>query len=194
MDLYDPPPRETQQRFHAISNPSVTFGSLAFDGFPNDENFRLGSVSFDEAGIVGGGDGIAPNTALSLGVGTDPADSGYVNYGRGSPTNTFVDSFAGTVTLAGGLPTAINLTSSVHLVIPFLGDLQAPGTFTITGNHFDGYLASGTPGSGSQLIWDFGGTLTTVTPVPEPSTWVLASTGLLGLAIVRYRRRQAARV
>src|SRR5690606_26050507 len=92
MDLYDPPPRETQQRFHSIQDPSVTYGNLAFNGFPNDENFRLGSVEFDDSAVPSG-TGSAPITAIVLGVGHDPAESRYLNYYRWTDSVTVVDDF-----------------------------------------------------------------------------------------------------
>ena len=81
VDLYDPPPRQTQQRFHLISDPSVTVGSTSYDGFPNDANFRLGSVTYDDNDLVAGS-GVATITAMTLGVGHDPADPTYYNYYR----------------------------------------------------------------------------------------------------------------
>lgn len=187
MDLFDPPPRETQQRFHAISDPSVTFGNLAFDGFPNDDDFRLGLVTFDDSALVGG-TGVAPITDLLLGVGTDPTDPTHVNYGRWSPINTLVDSFSGTVAVANGIITSINLVADVRLQLNPIGSvfLDAPGTFSIAGDRFAGYMSvESTPGM--EMIWDFSGTLTTVT-VPEPSTWFLATMGLTAMALLRKRR------
>lgn len=189
MDLFDPPPRETQQRFHAISDPSVTFGSLALDGFPHDENFRLGTVTYNDAGL--GGNGVAPITGVTLGVGADPADASYVNYARWTPINTTVDSFVGTVTLAAGQVTSIDLNSVVTLTIPAVANRQAPGTFTISGNRFDGHMETSntatSPGD-NRFVWDFAGTLTTV--VPEPSSLLLAALGAAFLGRARGLRNR----
>lgn len=189
MDLFDPPPRETQQRFHAISDPSVSFGSLAFDGFPHDANFRLGSATYDESGLIGG-TGVAPITALALGVGFDPADSTYVNYGRWSPLNTIVDTFSGTATLVNGVVTSLDLTSQVQLNFTPIANVTivAPGTFSVTGNHFAGHMETPSTGPNSQMIWDFSGTLTTVA-VPEPSSFAMLSIAALSLGWVVRRRR-----
>jgi hypothetical protein len=177
-------PGTTQQRFHAISDPSVVFGSASFDGFPNDAAFRLGTFSYDGSGLVGG-NGDAPITGLLLGVGADPADSNYVNYGRWSPIDTFVDSFSGTVTVAGGQPVAVDLTSDVHLAYTVSSVvLTAAGQFAIAGNRFDGYLAGDTWSPGDQAIWDFQGTLTTV---PEPASLCLLLVG--GSWLLRRRRK-----
>lgn len=187
MDLYDPPPRETQQRFHAISDPSVQFGSLAFDGFPNDEDFRLGVVTFDESAAPSG-TGTVPITALLLGVGTDPTDSGHVNYGRWTDIATSVNTFSGSVQLLNGLVTSIDLVADIELLIPSLGNLIVPGTFSVSGDRFDGYLeVAPFPGDNARLVWDFAGTLTTVA-VPEPSTLLLASGALAALVATHIRR------
>ncbi len=189
MDLYDPPPRETQQRFHAISDPSVTFGNPAFDGFPNDEDFRLGSVTFDDSGLIGG-TGLAPVTALVLGVGTDPSDSSHVNYGRWTNIMTLVDTVNGTVSLVNGAVTSIDLTATAHLDVPTFGSivLNAPGTFSVTGNRFAGHLQGSATGAlNTLLIWDFSGTLTTVA-VPEPASLVPALLALGALLAVGRRR------
>lgn len=197
MDLYDPPPRQTQQRFHDITNPSVTFGSLAFDGFPNDEDFRLGSLTYDDSGLVGG-NGVAPITGIELNIFHDPDDSSYINYGRwvNVVNETIVDTFVGSVTLAGGVVTAINMTSNVHLHFLPIGTvfLDAPGTFTVSGVRFEGYFEVNTTPT-TKMIWDFAGTLTTVA-VPEVSTLSMVSLCAIGmltpLGLRRLRNRRDA--
>jgi hypothetical protein len=166
MDLYDSPPRETQQRFHSIQDPSVTYGSLTYDGFPQDEDFRLGSITYDDTGLTNG-TGVAPITSLTLGVISDPADPTYFNYYRWTESVTVVDKFNGTVNLVSGQPTAINLTSTAHMVVTIFAGTQiiAPGTFTITGNRFDGFMEYLYQDQFS-FNWDFAGTLTTLSEPP----------------------------
>ena len=43
IDLRDPAPDQFRQRFHQISNPSVTYGPI--DVFPNDEVMRFGQIA-----------------------------------------------------------------------------------------------------------------------------------------------------
>ncbi len=165
MDLYDPPPRETQQRFHLISNPSVAIGSTEFDGFPNDEDFRIGSVQYDDTDLVSGS-GTADITSLSVGIGYDPANPSYMNYIRWDPQTASVLSLEGTVTIVNGVVTSIDLESTIEFQFMVLENtlITEPGTFKITGNRFDGYVQYVVPNTeGKRLIWDFAGTLTTVT-------------------------------
>jgi hypothetical protein len=174
----------------------VTFGSLAFDGFPNDEDFRLGSLTYDDSGLVGG-TGVAPVTGIELNIFHDPDDTSYINYGRWvNPVNeTIVDNFVGSVTLASGVVTAINMTSNAHLRFLPVGSvfLDAPGTFIVSGDRFEGYFEVNTTPT-TKMIWDFAGTLTTVT-VPELSTLSMVSLCAvamvipLGLRRLRNRRK-----
>lgn len=183
MDL--PDPGTTHQRFHAISDPSVTFGNTSFDGFPNDANFRLGSVTYDESALTGG-TGVAPITDLVLGIGSDPDDAGYVNYGRWTDITTTVDSFSGTVDVQDGNVISMNLVSNVHInyLLSSL-NLSADGYFNVAGDQFDGYLEGDTWAEGFSAIWDFQGTVTTV---PEPASLSLLAIG--GVAALSRRRRR----
>jgi hypothetical protein len=184
MDLYQPAPYEDNQRFHDISDPSIVYGSDPnFDGFPNDENFRLGSVTYDESALTGGS-GVAPITALSLGVGTDPGDSTYVNYGRWDPIVTAVDAFSGTVTVEEGQPVSIDLTSSITLTYAqSYGGFTATGYFNVTGNRFDGYASGDAFVPGAPNVWDFAGTLPAV---PEPTS--ISGLALGSLWLLRRRK------
>jgi hypothetical protein len=161
MDLYDPPPRETQQRFHSIQDPTVTYGNLAYDGFPNDEQFRLGSVTYDDADLVGG-NGVATVTAIALGVDADPNDAAYRNYARWNNLLTFVDDFAGTVTVVGGVVTSIDLEADVHLEFTLGATVVVPGAFTVSGKRFKGFMQAPFPTAPDTITYDFGGELTTV--------------------------------
>jgi hypothetical protein len=195
VDLYDPPPRETQQRFHALSNPAVTFGNTAFDGFLTDANWTLGSLTFDETGLLGG-TGTAAITGLVLGI--DRPE--FQNYNRWRsltapntpPVNTVLN-FFGTVDLVGGVVTNVNLTSTLQIqsatTFPF-GSFTATGLFMINGNRFDGYIVSpdehpASPGD-QRYIYDFSGTLSTVA-IPEPGTWAMLLSA--GGSLIWLRRR-----
>lgn len=168
MDLYSPD-EPTHQSFHQISDPEVIYNQ-AYDAFPNDQRLRLGSIEYDESGLVGG-NGDAPITGLTLGVGSDPDDPSYVNFNRFT-TNATVDSFSGVVTLVDGAPFGVTLTSNVTLLVEdFLGATIAgayPGTFTIGGDDFV-LQACGVQELDTlfgtfdvELEWDFSGALHTV--------------------------------
>lgn len=183
LDL--PDPGTDNQRFRDILNPSITYGSTEFDGFPNDGNFRMGTVLYDNGDLVGDS-GTATITGLTLGIGADPNNPAYVNYGRWDPITTTVDTFSGTVTVQNGQVIGINLTSTLHIdyapnpSIP----LSAAGTFTVNGDQFDGYLSGDTWAPGLLAEWDFSGTLTTV-PEPASAAFVL----LPAIGMLARRRR-----
>ncbi|MCA9243309.1 MAG: PEP-CTERM sorting domain-containing protein [Phycisphaerales bacterium] len=159
MDLVEPPPNDRQQRFHLISNPAVVIGNPAFDGFPNDEDFRIGSVTFDESVLVGGS-GTAPITAMTLGIGAQPGNPAYINYGRWTDITTTVNQFVGTVDVVNNVPVAMDLTSTVTVTAAG-GAISATGTFDVTGDQYAGLIT--VPGA---VAWEFSGTLTSV---PEPA-------------------------
>jgi len=188
-------PNVDQQRFRDVNDPSVVFGNPNFDGFPNDDFFHLGTLSFDGSGL--GGNGVAPITALNLGVQFDPDDPSYININR-FPTDVTVDSFSGTVTLVGGEPTTVTLNSDVTLSAEVLGSppLDFAGTFNISGTDFT-LQAAGTHQDVSTLFglrdvdleWDFDGTFEDLSVVPEPSTATLLMLGVM-LAVGGWRLRR----
>lgn len=183
MDLVDPPPRETQQRFHSIADPSVTFGSLAFDGFPNDERFRFGTLTYDDSSVIGG-NGMAQITDVNLGITADPLNPSYINFGRWTDVVTTIDAFSGTISFIGGAVSSIDLTTTGSLFIPTTG-VEATGGFNISGDRFDGNFVS-TVGFGSPVEYDLQGT---ITAIPEPSS--IALLGVLGcVSMMRSRRKQ----
>jgi hypothetical protein len=157
----------TFQNFHDINNPAVEYGK-GFDGFPNDRNFRLGHVTYDEGGLVGG-TGVAPITGVTLGITLDPSDGTYENWRRFS-TVTVVDLFEGAVNVVDGAPVSAVLDASVTLQVSnvfgstVIGEYQ--GTFSLEGARFE-FQAEGNPvfdtiwGTGPvHLKWDFSGRLT----------------------------------
>jgi hypothetical protein len=181
VDLKDP--GTDRQRFHSISDPSVTFGSETFDGFPNDEFFRMGQIVYD-GGSVPGGNGPAAITSLNLGFAVDPLDAAYVNFARWDPLSTMVDSFSGAVTLSGGSPVAVDLDSDIRLEFTFASMLLSyPGTFSIDGAEFRLYAHEVTP---AELEWDFHGNISTV---PEPAALLLLGVGIAALGLGRLPAR-----
>lgn len=162
------PTRPTNQSFRNIADPSIMYGS-GYDAFPNDNEFRMGSVQFDDSGLIGG-NGDAPVTEVTFAVSKDPFDAAYTNWARFT-TNTIVNSFEGTVQLVDGSPAGMTL--NIDVTLEMVGFLSATtngyyeGSFTVAGNAFDLSVvmeedqildtAFGT--SVVDLEWDFSGTL-----------------------------------
>ncbi|MEZ6069063.1 MAG: hypothetical protein R3C10_02085 [Pirellulales bacterium] len=147
MDLSSPSPNDANQSFHAIADPGTIYNQ-AYDGFPHDNDFRFGSLTYDESALVGG-TGVANITGLNLGISTDPDDPGYVNSNRwASGTTTYVDGFSGTVSFTDGVVTSVDLNSDVRFEIVNVGGSTIPGqytgTFAMAGLDFD-LSVSGAP-------------------------------------------------
>jgi hypothetical protein len=170
MDLESPPPNDANQSFHEIGNPSNIFNQ-AFDGFPNDRDFRFGSLVYDDATLLNG-NGVANITELDLGIAVDPDDPGHVNSARWADgTVTEVDSFYGTVALTGGVVTSVELTSEIRLVVTNIGGSTIaghyPGSFTMSGRQFALNVTGApeidvfgrTPAQPFPLTWEFSGML-----------------------------------
>lgn len=160
------PSQPTHQSYRNISDPSVMYGA-AYDAFPNDNEFRMGMVQFDDTGLVGG-TGDAPITNVTFGVSIDPFDAAYTNWARFT-TNTTVNGFEGTVQLVNGVPAGMTLDIDVTLeMVGFYSATEIgyyDGNFTVAGNRFD-LAVAGTQtldlSFGTQpvaLEWDFTGTL-----------------------------------
>lgn len=157
----------TNQNFHNINDPSVQYGQ-GFDSFPNDRNFRLGHVTYDDSGVVNG-TGQAPVTGVTLGITRDPADSAYENWRRFT-TETVVTMFEGVVNLVNGSPVSTTLDANVTLKLSNVFGAttvgEYAGTFSLDGARFE-FKAEGAPvldisfGTAPfHLRWDFGGKLT----------------------------------
>ncbi|MEM6365460.1 MAG: PEP-CTERM sorting domain-containing protein [Planctomycetota bacterium] len=169
IDLRDPPPNESKQRFRLLSDPSIAVGNPDFDGFPNDDMFQLGYFGYDETGLVNNSGTIAIDE-LVFSVTRDPLDSSHVNYGRwtGVQTRDIVIDPSSTVTFDNGIVTDIDLQSTMAVEI-FQGVFfrRLPGFFNVAGDRFEGNFASNAPSD--RIIYDFSGTLTLPTAIPEPS-------------------------
>ena len=170
MDLFSPPPFQTNQSFREIGNPTNIFNQ-AFDGFPRDEDFRFGSLTYDASMLVGGS-GIANITGLNLGIAVDPDDPTHINSARwASGITTLVDTFSGTVTVTGGEITSADFTSDIRLSLLNVGGSTIPGiyegTFSMSGLAFELNVAgepaidvfSSLPPRPFPLEWAFSGFL-----------------------------------
>jgi hypothetical protein len=174
MDQFAPN-NPMNQNFHDIDDPSINYNQN-FDGFPNDRQFRFGSVQYDDSGLVGG-TGSAPITGVTLNIVHDPANAAYINWRR-FMANTIVDpstlTGADVVEVVNGVP--VSATMSVEVDLEVIGALGAtmtgvyPGEFTLDGEQFS-LLAEGDPvldtvfGTGPfHLKWDFGGRLSAFPP------------------------------
>jgi hypothetical protein len=172
MDLPSPT-KPANQSFHSISDPSVIYNQN-FDGFPNDAEFRFGSVVYDESGLANG-TGSAPVTQLTFNMAADPDDPAYLNWRRFT-TNTLVDnnSVSGEVELVDGKPIGLTLSAGFQFeAVGWLGATMTgyyPGTLEFSGDQFS-LSAEGMPvldtvfGTGPfHLKWDLSGRLKTLVP------------------------------
>lgn len=172
IDQRDPPPNEFRQRFHAISDPSISYGPL--DVFPHDGDMRFGAIDYDEKTLVGG-TGTAAITALTLGLLSDPFDSTYLNWQRFAGT-TIVNNYSGTISLVNGVVSSIDLDVSVTLNFPSYLLATIPGNYTgefkITSNNFSLFIDDtdfidpifAPAGTDFHLGWDWSGTVNGVVP------------------------------
>jgi hypothetical protein len=169
--------------------PTVTYNPNA-DFFPNNENFQLGHLTYDSAGLTGVGTEIRPVTGLSLDL--------FPNIPRFSYT-TSASNISGAVTFTNGLLTSINVSSDVSItyaatqpgLYSFLANqtLTEPGGFQINGNQLSLFIDDEFPSSNPMFPWraqfDVFGTVNAV--VPEPSSLLLLS---VGPVVVFIRRRR----
>ena len=164
MDLYSPD-ETTHQSFHQISDPAVIYNQ-AYDGFPNDNFLRFGTVEYDESSLTNG-TGTASVTSINLEIAHSPTDPNHENFSRFS-TATNVSSFTGTVDVQGGMPVSMNLSADVELELTnVLGATQTgfyTGSFSVAGTDFD-WSVHDTQSLDTffgqldvELEWDFQGT------------------------------------
>ncbi|WP_428308555.1 dockerin type I domain-containing protein [Lacipirellula sp.] len=162
-------PGTTRQPFWNTQNLSQTYNNN-FDFFPNDSAMKFGNFTYDDASLVGGS-GSATITGLTLGIERDPLNANYVN-GSWLSFTTDVQSYSGSVTVANGAVTGINLTANYNSV-GYFGSVPANGSgvFSIAGNEFQvtatAYNAFFGPYD-PQMAWDWSGVISSVTTTPPP--------------------------
>ncbi|WP_018410076.1 PEP-CTERM sorting domain-containing protein [Methyloversatilis thermotolerans] len=155
--------------------------------FPNLGNFlNVGTITYDDAtGVI---------TGVSM---PDNAFSRYIADNDGHAANTFgayrtieSTSFSGSVTLAGGAVTGIDLV----LPISFrYGSYSYDGSFVIDGDSFELFVDdSNQVGPYTfRYAWDVTGSVQNLAPVPEPESYALMLAGLGLLAGVARRAKRA---
>ncbi|MEM9825857.1 MAG: PEP-CTERM sorting domain-containing protein [Planctomycetota bacterium] len=195
--------------FYNVANLSQQFGTSDF--FPNEIDFGIGTLTYDDTGLIGVGTEIATITAFNPDLfwaqGSTTTD---LNDAQGFDlwvfgANSSVD-FGGldagdTVTLTNGVLTSIDLATTASISLDHAG--RAPGvhsgTFEIIGNQLsfqiddtaiDVNTLFGTAPT-SRLVADFTGTVNAVSAIPEPSSFALI--GLAGAGIA-WRRRRSRRI
>jgi hypothetical protein len=171
----------------------------AINFFPNEVNFGVGSLTYDDIGLTGIGIEQAPitifNPNLFWAAGSSTTDlnddGGFDLWFPG--TNSSV-AFGGLdandrVTLTNGVLTSIDLSTTSLLNLDFGafgGIFSFPGNFSITGNALSFQVDSETIGV-TRVVANLTGTVNAVNAVPEPTSLLLMASGL-GLAMLRRRR------
>ncbi|WP_152097756.1 hypothetical protein [Lacipirellula parvula] len=162
-------PGTTRQPFWNTQNLSQTYNNN-FDFFPNDSVMKFGNFTYDDASLVGGS-GSATITGLTLGIERDPLNANYVN-GSWLSFTTELQSYSGSVTVANGAVTGINLTANYNSV-GYFGSVPAngSGTFSIAGNAFQVSATADNAFFGNYdpaMEWDWSGVISSVTTTPPP--------------------------
>ena len=154
-----------------ISDLSVRFGTKV-DIFPNENNFSVGTLVYDDAAATGYGVEIVGVTALNVDLTNDISNLPMIL--AGNPGSfVFGDPDGGdTVTLTDGVVTGINVDVEVGFTVDFSAFGQAPvtwaGTFSVEGNELslaiDDTMPVVTPFGvlQSNLIWDLRGSVNAV--------------------------------
>lgn len=179
-----------------------------YDVFPRETNFQVGSITYDETLVSTTGVSVIPILSIDLGQ-FWTSDPNRTASGPGSVPTVQSDisdhalgmwffngaggiSFGGlnildTVTFTDGILTSIDLSIPTTFTASFGPSMSWTGTFSITGSTISYQIDDTrvTPlGPSSHLVANLTGTVNAV--VPEPSTALLGSLGLLALA----RRRR----
>jgi len=164
-----------------------------FDIFPFEGAFTdVGSLTYDRTGYSGTGPATLPIVGLSADFARYIApDSTFL--GTGYNYTTSFRNVAGTVTVFDGGVAGITLGADVRFTYPdigFGGDFVSNGRFELTGNRF-ALFADAPGGIGDpRWRWEFQGDVTNLSPIPEPSSVMMATAGLLLLGAVARRRRE----
>lgn len=194
-------------RFEPASNVGGTFGTPV-DMFPNEENFNVGTISYDDSQVSGIGVETVSITGLDLGAlwTADPARTDTANfsaptvvsdisdYGIGvwffnGPGGIAFGAFdaADTVTFTNGVLTSIDVSVSATFSADAFGTaVSYTGSLDFSGNSIS-FEIFDTADLGffgpSDFELDLGGTVNAVVPAPA------SALALVGLAAATRRRR-----
>ena len=194
-----------------IATGSTLLGS-AIDLFPNQPNeadFTVGSVSFDDAGLSGVGVELAPITAIDLsGLWTDGSATTDISdvgldmwFGPMSSFSFGALDAADKLTFTDGVLTSIDLSidAGLNTVDQGFNFLTWSGVFSVSGSTLDlditdtQFYDTGMFGSLPSIFdSNLSGTVGSVgsyqlSTVPEPSAALMVIAGLLGFAFVQRR-------
>ncbi|MEM6553939.1 MAG: PEP-CTERM sorting domain-containing protein [Planctomycetota bacterium] len=178
-----------------VADPSQQFGTVGL--FPNQANFGIGSLTYDDSGVDSLGIDIAPITGLDTSdfwqAGSSITDindaSGFDFWFQGSNSIVAFGAPTGTVTFSNGDLVSIDLSTSISFTIDY--SVFAPtttytGTFLISGNQLAIAVNESVelaPGQVSTFVADLTGTVNAV--IPEPSSVALLFGGLTLLSLRR---------
>lgn len=160
-------PGTNRQPFWMTGNPSLTYNQ-AFDFFPNDSAMKFGELTYDDSSLTSGS-GSAAITGLALGIEKNPLDPSYIN-GTWLSFTTELQTYSGSVTVANGAVTGINLTASYNTTGYFgVGEISGSGTFSISGASFQVLASAHNPthvNFNPSVAWNWSGVMTSVVTPP----------------------------
>ncbi|MEM9080591.1 MAG: hypothetical protein AAGC74_07875 [Verrucomicrobiota bacterium] len=162
--------------FWDLSNPTVRFGSenpitSANDVFPNENNFSLGSLTFDPSSLIGSGSETIAISSVSLDLSEDIASSALATFVSGASTTLTFGTLdpSSTLTFTDKVLTSLDLTIPFNLTYSTIqGPLVYSGELATEGNTLSITMASSvstngfTPSGVSRMVWDLNGTLNAV--------------------------------
>lgn len=163
------------------------------DVFPNEENFDLGSIDYDDAGLNGNGIEVTPITGYTVDFAQNIADNDAI---VNQPYTTALQNVSGTLTFFNGALSAINMTSDIIFSYDFSGFggslLDFSGDFAFTGDSFELLVDNESYPSGLptdiKYVWESTGAIDDLVPIPEPGSLLLLTIGGVALASVGLRR------